>query len=717
MPQSNPATPLVALDVAVIDTETTGLDLRIARIVQIGGIRMHGREILDEPRFDRLVNPGIPIPPATTAVHGISNGDVAAAPRFTDVAADFDAFVGGAVIVGHTIGYDLTILERETKLAGRAWLAKRALDVRVLAEIARVRVAQHDLDRLAGAFGIVIEGRHTALGDAVTTARVFAALIPLLREQGIRTLAEAETACRVMAERREATAVSSPWPLAALPPGDPLANLSRVDSFSYVHCVTDVMSKPPVWVEPDLPVADAVALMMERRISSVFVRFADGEPGIVTERDVLRIIDKRGAAGLEARVREAASRPLLTVGQDDFVYRAIGRMDRLGVRHLAAMGEGSEVTGIVTARNLLRYRATAALVLGDAVEQACDERDLGRAWAMVPSAARALRAEGVGARDVAKVISAEICAITRRAAAIAEQRMVSAGRGGAPARHAVLVLGSAGRGESLIAADQDNAIVFDTGQADGGQLIGGEPGKDDCGGEVDTWFADMAEHMAVILDNAGIPLCKGGVMARNPQWRLGLSRFEAAIDGWVQRQRQEDILNIDIFFDGSPVSGDLAMGERLFTRAHAAARGSVTFQKMLTETARIWRSPVTILGGLRVERDGRIDLKKYGLLPIFTAARVLAIRHGDRARSTADRLRAFAGHHPAEAERIERLIAAHGVILDEILDQQLADTVNGIPPTPRVEIKRLSPARRDGLRDAVSRVATAIDLVAEGRLM
>ncbi|MBX9927099.1 MAG: hypothetical protein K2Y05_12140 [Hyphomicrobiaceae bacterium] len=227
----------------------------------------------------------------------------------------------------------------------------------------------------------------------------------------------------------------------------------------------------------------------------------------------------------------------------------------------------------------------------------------------------------------------------------------------------------------------------------------------------------MAEQMAVILDNAGIPLCKGGVMARNPQWRMELSRFEAAIDGWVQRQRPEDILNIDIFFDGIPVSGDLAMGERLFARAHAAARGSVTFQKMLTETARIWRSPVTILGGLRVERDGRIDLKKYGLLPIFTAGRVLAIRHGERARSTAERLRAFARHDPADAERIERLIAAHVVILNEILDQQLADANNGVPPSPRVEVKRLSQTRRDGLRDAISRVATAIDLVAEGRVM
>jgi len=716
MPTTNPATPLAALDVAVIDTETTGLDVRSARIVQIGGVRMRGCEILATGRFDRLVNPGILIPKATTVVHGISDADVAAAPAYGAIADDFEAFLSNCVVVGHTIGYDLTILERETKLAGSTWTPKRALDVKLLAEIARLPVAQHDLDRLAGILGVEVEGRHTALGDALATAGIFAALVPLLKQRGIRSLAEAEAACRELTLRRQGSAGADPWPLAALPPGDPLTALSLIESFSYVHRVTDVMSPQPVWVEPDLPISDAIALMMERRISSVLVRFTDDAPGagsgpgIATERDMLRMINTRGAAGLDARVREAATRPLLTVGQDDFVYRAVGRMERLGIRHLAATGHDGKVTGMVSARNLLRHRATTALVLGDTIEQADDEPSLARAWAMVPSAARALRAEGVGARAIAGVISAEICAITRRAAVIAERRMATAGRGLPPVPYSVLVLGSAGRGESLIAADQDNAIVFDAGASS--DAASSEPG-----GATDLWLAEMATHMATILDAAGIPLCKGGVMAKNPQWRMSLPRFEAAIDGWVSRQRPEDILNVDIFFDGVPVSGDLAMGERLFARAHRDAQRSVTFQKMLVENARGWRSPVTILGSLRVERDGRIDLKKHGLLPIFTAGRVVAIRNGERARSTAERFRAFARAEPSQAERIERLIDAHELILGTILDQQLADADAGVTPSPRVDIKRLTPARRSDLRAAIGEVATAIDFVAEGQLV
>ena len=52
--------------------------------------------------------------------------------------------------------------------------------------------------------------------------------------------------------------------------------------------------------------------------------------------------------------------------------------------------------------------------------------------------------------------------------------------------------------------------------------------------------------------------------------------------------------------------------------------------------------PFTLFGGFRVEGDGRIDLKRHGLMPIFTAARVLSIRHDVRARSTIERLRGVA---------------------------------------------------------------------------
>jgi DNA polymerase-3 subunit epsilon/CBS domain-containing protein len=126
----------------------------------------------------------------------------------------------------------------------------------------------------------------------------------------------------------------------------------------------------------------------------------------------------------------------------------------------------------------------------------------------------------------------------------------------------VLVLGSAGRGESLLAADQDNAIVYAT----------GEPGARE-----DQWFEALGIEIAAILDAAGVPFCKGGVMARNPQWRMSAGRWKATVESWVRRQRPKDLLNVDIFFDGVPVHGDLALGEAIWTYAYDTGRQNPAF--------------------------------------------------------------------------------------------------------------------------------------------
>ena len=121
------------------------------------------------------------------------------------------------------------------------------------------------------------------------------------------------------------------------------------------------------------------------------------------------------------------------------------------------------------------------------------------------------------ARLICQIVSEEILAMTRRAAVLAVQAMADGGRGGPPCPYAVLVLGSGGRGESLLVPDQDNAIVFETGRP---------------GDATDLWFAELGDRMAAILDAAGIPYCTGGVMAKCAGWRGSLDTWTARIDGW-----------------------------------------------------------------------------------------------------------------------------------------------------------------------------------------
>src|SRR5438093_383830 len=112
------ATPLLAIDAVVLDTETTGLDPARSRVVEIGAVRLVGGRIATAPSFRRLVRPGEAIPAAAIAVHHIDDARVAGAPSFAEVWPELAAFIGDALLIGHGLGYDLAVLKRECERAG-----------------------------------------------------------------------------------------------------------------------------------------------------------------------------------------------------------------------------------------------------------------------------------------------------------------------------------------------------------------------------------------------------------------------------------------------------------------------------------------------------------------------------------------------------------------------------------------------------------------------
>jgi CBS domain-containing protein len=698
------ATPLIALDAVVIDTETTGLDAAKARLVEVAAVRIAAGEVDAGAPLRTLVRPDEPIPAAATRIHGIDDAAVSSAPPFGEIWPMLRGAIGEKVVIGHTLGFDLAVLKRECERAGVAWRRPRSLDTRLLAEVAAPDLAGYSLDQLAGWLGIEPTGRHAALADAITTARVFLALLPKLRERGIRTLAEAEQACRaltdVLAEQHRAGWVE---PVAAPGRRDGEPALARIDSYPYRHRIADVMTAPPKFVGVDASLNDALTRMAKERVSSLFVlptamEVGSARPedaGIVTERDVLRALAEQGGEALALPVGRVMSRPLAAVPADAFVYRAIGRMSRLNIRHLGVTDEDGHLVGALSARDLLRLRAEHAVQLGDEIDQARHASDLAGAWTKLPTVAAGLLAEGVAGRDVAAVISRELGALTAQAAVVAEQRMDRAGHGAPPCRYAVAVLGSAGRGESLLALDQDNALVFAEGEPDGPQ---------------DRWFEGLAVHIADILHEAGVPYCKGGVMAKNPQWRGSLATWRQRIAEWIGRSSPNDLMSVDIFFDLRPVHGDGALANTLWRDGFDLAEGETGFAKLLADAAGTTERGLNLFGGFRT-RNGRLDLKKAGLFGIVTLARVLAVRHHVVERSTQARLAGIRAFGLGAEHDLYALVEAQGVFLDLILAQQIEDIESGLPATSTVVVKRLSYGARDRLRAALAAVAHLDDLV------
>ena len=560
--------------------------------------------------------------------------------------------------------------------------------------MAEPNLAGYSLDSLAAWLGVEITDRHSALGDALACARIFLALLPKLREGRIRTLAEAERACRALTDVLDQQHRAG-WVEAVGAPSrvDAERTLRRIDSYPYRHRVRDIMRSPPRFVAADNPVRDTLARLMKERISSFFVRTVPhGEQevraqntGIVTERDLLRAVATHGAAALDMPVDQFMSKPLIAVPADAFVYRAIGRMSRSKIRHLGAVDEAGVVVGALSARDLLRLRAGEAISLGDEIDQAEDTHALAVAWAKLPHVAGALLAEGLAARDIAAVISREVGALTRQAAVLAEKRMRDDGKDGPPCPYAVAVLGSAGRGESLLAMDQDNALVF----------AQGEPG-----GSEDRWFEAFGGHLADILHEAGVPYCPGGVMAKNVQWRGSLSTWQARVDDWMRRSNPRDLLSVDIFFDLRAVHGDADLANRLRANALDAAKGQAAFAKLLVESAGKFEAGLNFMRGFRTER-GRINLKKTGLFAIVTAARALAICHHVVQRSTSERLAGLKRLGLGAETDLDALVEAQSVFLDLILAQQIEDIDHGTPASNTVEIKRLSERDRIRLRTSL----------------
>jgi DNA polymerase-3 subunit epsilon/CBS domain-containing protein len=687
------ATPLIALDAIVLDTETTGLDPAKARIVEIGAVPLRRGRLDETAALRRLVNPGEAIPADATRIHAIDDSMVASAPKFAAVWPDISAATADAVLIGHTFGFDLAVLKRECERAGLAWAPPRTLDTRLLAQVAEPNLGGYTLEHLASWLDLDIEKRHSALADATITGQIFLALLPKLREGNIRTLAEAEQACLALTGVLEDQHRAGWEPAVRIPRARGEHTFARIDPYPYRHRVADVMSAPTITVGTDVSLGDALQRMAHGKISSLLVVAAASpmQPrnvAIITERDVLRAISEKGPQALSQAAAQFASKPLETVPADAFVYRALGRMSRLKVRHLGVENENGEVCGIITSRDLLRLRAQEAVVLGDEIDQADDVPALGTAWARLPQAAEALLAEGVSARDIAAVISRELGALTGRAGVLAERRMKADGQGEPPCAYALCILGSAGRGESLLAMDQDNAIVF----------AEGAPGS-----AVDQWFARLGGIVADILHEAGVPYCKGGVMARNAAWRGSRETWRARIADWIARSTPADLLSVDIFFDLVCVRGDAALANDVWRSAFDAARGNVAFAKLLVEAAGEVEPAITMFGNFRTE-NGRIDLKKAGLFGIVTTARVLAIRYHLLVRSTQARLSAIASLGHGGDSDLDALARAHEVFIDLILGQQVADMHGGLPPSNKVAIKPLSREQRERLRESLGAV-------------
>ncbi len=156
-------------ELVVVDTETTGRDAKVADLIEIGAVRVRDGQIVD--RFSTFVNPGREIFGAQ--MHGITDADVAGAPVAKEAAQKLLAFVAGAPIVGHNVGFDIGFLDQALGESGK-FIEGGYFDTLVIAREAYPDLESYKLGDVARFFGITVETVHRGLADAETTAAIVA---------------------------------------------------------------------------------------------------------------------------------------------------------------------------------------------------------------------------------------------------------------------------------------------------------------------------------------------------------------------------------------------------------------------------------------------------------------------------------------------------------------------------------------------------------------
>lgn len=177
--------PLDACRWAVVDIEATGTRARRGdRIIEIAVVKD------GQVAFHSLVNPGIPIPPFVGSLTGITAAMLEQAPPFEAIVDGLLDALRDTVFVAHNARFDWAFVSAEVERARGLLLQGPRVCTMRLARRLLPDLPRRNLDTVSYHFGITIEGRHRAVGDAVAAAKCLHRLVGLAKEQGAVTLAD-----------------------------------------------------------------------------------------------------------------------------------------------------------------------------------------------------------------------------------------------------------------------------------------------------------------------------------------------------------------------------------------------------------------------------------------------------------------------------------------------------------------------------------------------
>jgi CBS domain-containing protein len=446
-----------------------------------------------------------------------------------------------------------------------------------------------------------------------------------------------------------------------------------------------MIKRPPVTVTPDSTLREAVQAMSEHRIGSIIiVEPESGRPiGIFTLRDLLHKVAAK-SCDLDQMVMSVMSGSnLLMLNWRSTVYQAALVMARHGVHHVIVVDAAGKLKGIVSQEDIYELQSGGGKAISGAIRTARDLDALIGAAQEIRRLAERTLAEGGAAEALTQLISSLNDHLTVRLIEITKNDFDLP-----KVPWAWLAFGSEGRYEQTLSTDQDNGIVF---QAPADQAE-----------SVRQAFLPFAAEVNKRLDACGFPLCKGNVMASNPELCLSLEEWHGRYGGWMRSNSPQALLDATIYFDFRPLYGDESLTDELSEWMRKNVPGANLFLRFMAENAVAVKPPLGLIRDFTFEVNEEfphtLDLKTYGARLFVDAARILALANGITATSTPERLRSVAEKGKLGRDDIGAIIDGFHFLQQLRLRAQQEGTPMGL--ANRIDPEKLNELDRFVLKEA-----------------
>ena len=401
-------------------------------------------------------------------------------------------------------------------------------------------------------------------------------------------------------------------------------------------------SRSPVTVAPETAVRAALETMSKAGVGSLVIAGEDRKPvGVFTRSDLL---DRVVLADLPqtSPISAAMSATPFMLEEHATAYDAMLAMATNGIRHVLVTDAEGRLTGVVSERDLFALQRVGLRQIRQTIESAANVEALQQSAADVRQLSFNMLAQGVGAEQLTQFISALNDAITRRIIQLNLEKHNFDG-----IEWAWLAFGSEGRDEQTFSTDQDNGIVFacpDSAAVDA----------------LRQRFLAFALDVNKDLDRCGFPLCKGNIMASNPQWCLSLDEWKEQFSQWIRTPQPEALLNATIFFDFRTLFGKSDLADSMRRHLLSQTSSNPMFLRCMAQNALDVEPPLgkirDFITDLEPDHPGKIDLKKYGSRIFVDVARIYALATGVHNTNSVQRLRLAAQRLSIRDEEINAVL-------------------------------------------------------------